>query len=99
MRVTSSVDSFVFWANSLTSEATIANPLPASPALAASIAAFSANKLVCSEILLITSIILEILSVSFLSCVIPSTAHVIVLDSSFMLLLVNITECSLSLTA
>ncbi len=34
----------------LISSATTENPLPASPALAASIAAFNANRLVCSEI-------------------------------------------------
>lgn len=37
------------------SSATTANPLPDSPALAASIAAFNASKLVFSEILEITS--------------------------------------------
>src|SRR6267142_1235892 len=38
-----------------TSEATTAKPLPASPARAASIAAFSARRLVCSAISLISS--------------------------------------------
>ncbi|MNP61904.1 hypothetical protein D3C76_1571350 [compost metagenome] len=38
-----------------TSSATTANPRPCSPALAASIAALSASKLVCSAMLLITS--------------------------------------------
>ena len=41
----------------LTSSATTAKPRPTSPALAASIAAFNANKLVCSEIPLIVPII------------------------------------------
>ncbi|BAA29580.1 114aa long hypothetical protein [Pyrococcus horikoshii OT3] len=44
-------------ANFLISWATTANPLPASPALAASIAAFKANKFVCSAMLVITLVI------------------------------------------
>ena len=53
----SSEDFFDFSASFLTSSATTANPLPTSPALAASIAAFNANKLVCSAISLINSTI------------------------------------------
>jgi len=44
----------VFADKSLTSSATTLNPLPCSPALAASMAAFKANKLVWSAISLIT---------------------------------------------
>lgn len=42
-------------ASVLTSSATTAKPLPCSPALAASIAAFKANRFVCSAILPIVS--------------------------------------------
>src|SRR5699024_1984660 len=67
-------------ANFLISSATTANPLPSSPALAASIAAFRASKLVCSaieEIIWLTSLICSAdslvilficLSCLFLSC-------------------------------
>src|SRR5881227_3892200 len=41
-------------ASALTSEATTANPRPASPARAASMVAFSANRLVCSAIAVIS---------------------------------------------
>ena len=51
----SPVDCWVLLAKVLTSSATTANPLPCSPARAASIAAFKANKLVCSAMPLITS--------------------------------------------
>jgi len=57
-------DSLVLSASFLTSSATTANPFPASPALAASIAAFKDSKLVCSEILPIN---LTIFSISFIS--------------------------------
>ena len=50
----------VCFASSLISLATTANPLPASPALAASMVAFSANRLVCSDISVITSVTLLI---------------------------------------
>ena len=46
----------------LISSATTAKPLPASPALAASIAAFKAKRLVCSVIELMVSTILPILT-------------------------------------
>ena len=49
----SSVALAVSWASSLTSLATTAKPLPASPARAASIVAFSASRLVCSAMLVI----------------------------------------------
>ena len=48
------------------SEATTANPFPASPALAASILALSASRLVCEVILLIISTTEFILSISSL---------------------------------
>jgi len=51
----SSVEFLLCSANFLISSATTAKPFPASPALAASIAAFKANKLVCSVILFIVS--------------------------------------------
>ena len=51
------VSLFVCSASFLISSATTANPLPASPARAASIAAFRANKLVCSATPLIDIII------------------------------------------
>lgn len=44
-------------ANFLTSSATTANPLPCSPARAASILAFKANRLVCSVMLWIEAMI------------------------------------------
>lgn len=51
-----------------TSSATIEKPLPCSPALAASIDAFKANKLVCSAIEFITStIVLISFELSFIS--------------------------------
>ena len=50
-------DAAVCSANLLTSAATTANPLPAYPALAASIDAFSESKLVCSAIPVIIPII------------------------------------------
>lgn len=51
-------DRFLGFSPSLfTSSATTANPRPATPALAASIEAFKANRLVCSEILSIESAI------------------------------------------
>ena len=49
-------------ASFLTSFATTAKPFPASPALADSIEAFSARRLVCSEILVTTVIKLDIFS-------------------------------------
>ncbi len=52
----------LFAAKLLTSSATTANPLPASPALAASTAAFRERILVWKEISLITLIIFEIFS-------------------------------------
>ena len=48
--------SCVLMARFLTSSATTANPLPDSPALAASIAALSESKLVCSAIPLMTEV-------------------------------------------
>src|SRR5438270_741300 len=53
-RAMSSVARAVSWASSLTSLATTAKPLPASPARAASMVAFSASRLVCSAIPLIS---------------------------------------------
>ncbi|MCY1176008.1 hypothetical protein D9M73_162680 [compost metagenome] len=63
----SSVDFWVRWARLRTSSATTANPRPASPARAASIAALSASRLVCWATDLITSSTLPILSLSRLS--------------------------------
>ncbi|MNT39229.1 hypothetical protein D3C72_1754580 [compost metagenome] len=51
----SSVDCWVRLASVRTSSATTANPRPCSPALAASMAALSASRLVCSAMLFITS--------------------------------------------
>jgi len=50
-RAISSVAFAVSTASDLTSEATTANPLPASPARTASMVAFSASKLVCPAML------------------------------------------------
>src|SRR3712207_5491492 len=50
-------DSLLLSAKTLISSATTAKPLPDSPALAASIAAFNASRLVCSAILFIKSVI------------------------------------------
>ena len=49
----SSVALPVCWARLFTSDATTAKPLPASPARAASIVAFSASRLVCAAMLVI----------------------------------------------
>ncbi|MCY1186543.1 hypothetical protein D9M73_274250 [compost metagenome] len=51
----SMIDAAVRWARLRTSSATTANPRPASPARAASMAALSASRLVCSAIPRITS--------------------------------------------
>ncbi|MNT51954.1 hypothetical protein D3C72_1889470 [compost metagenome] len=59
----SSADSWVRCARLRTSSATTANPRPASPARAASIAALSASRLVCWEMPLITSRMCPMLSV------------------------------------
>ena len=90
MLATSPVDWRVLDAKDRTSSATTANPRPASPARAASIAAFNANRLVCSAMLLITSIIPAILSESPFSwesasaaCVISSDSSLIVLETLF----------------
>ncbi len=58
-------DLLLFSARLLISFATTAKPLPASPALAASIDAFRASKFVWSVIAFIVSIISPILSASF----------------------------------
>ena len=58
----SNVDCFDCSASLLTSEATTLKPLPISPALAASIEAFSARRLVCSAIPEITEVICVISS-------------------------------------
>ena len=58
----SSVAFAVSWASSLTSLATTAKPLPASPARAASMVALSASRLVCSAMLVITLTTLAICS-------------------------------------
>src|ERR1700712_1114498 len=50
----SSVALAVWLASDLTSDATTAKPLPASPACAASMVAFSANRLVCAAVSLIS---------------------------------------------
>jgi len=50
----SSVAFAVWLASDLTSEATTAKPRPASPARAASMVAFSASRLVCSAIAVIS---------------------------------------------
>ena len=52
----SSVASAVCRASSLISLATTANPLPAVPARAASMVAFSASRLVCAEMLVMVSV-------------------------------------------
>ena len=49
-RAISAVDQAVCMANCFTSEATTANPLPASPARAASMVAFNASRLVLAAI-------------------------------------------------
>lgn len=71
-------------ASFLTSSATTAKPFPCSPALAASIAAFRASKLVCPAILFIKS---TICSISLLN--VPSSEIVtdILLVTSLMLLI------------
>ncbi len=68
----SSVDFCVRCASPRTSSATTANPRPASPARAASMAALSASRLVCSATARITVITLPILSLSLCSALIAS---------------------------
>ena len=74
MDVISSVDWAVWWASSLTSPATTAKPFPASPALAASMVAFSARRLVCSAIWLMTFMMSPIFSDAWLSFAMTSLA-------------------------
>lgn len=69
------------------------NPLPASPALAASMAAFKARRLVCSEIPLITSRIRPILTVLSLRISIFPHEVCIVAESCPMALIVSETTC------
>ena len=78
MRDISLVAFIVFSANFRTSSATTANPRPDSPALAASIAAFSASKLVCSAISLITCKIPVIFSEALASS--PTLSDVLTTD-------------------
>ncbi len=66
-------------ARALTSSATTENPLPASPALAASIAAFKANRLVWSEIAWIVSSTLAMVSVFLVNDAITSATSCIFL--------------------
>ena len=79
-------------ANFLISSATTANPLPFSPTLAASIAALSANKLVCSEISVISvtifSISFELLLTFSMLLFISSVTFTAVLELSTRLLTV-----------
>ena len=67
------------------SSATTAKPLPASPALAASIEALSESKLVCEEIALISSITLVISPITSarfsISELIVSEATIVSLDN------------------
>ena len=49
--------SAVWWASSLISLATTPNPFPASPARVVSMVALSASRLVCSELLVMVSVI------------------------------------------
>ncbi len=70
----SSVASAVCLASSLISLATTANPLPASPARAASMVALSASRLVCSEISVMVSVTLPILPAASPSCCIMVVA-------------------------
>ena len=61
------IDACVLWAKVRTSSATTENPLPCSPALAASMAALSASKLVCSAIPLMTSVTLLMATLSLVT--------------------------------
>ena len=71
----SSVARAVSWAKSLTSDATTAKPLPASPARAASMVAFRASRLVCSAIEVISLITLPISAEDSPSCRTVSVAR------------------------
>ena len=66
------------WASLPTSSATTAKPLPCAPARAASTAAFSASKLVCSAISVITPMISEICSDDCEIACIPFTVEAMV---------------------
>ena len=68
-------------ANTLTCSATTAKPLPSSPALAASIDAFKASRLVCAVILEMVSANVEI---SFIQLVRLSIDFSVVLDVTLM---------------
>ena len=72
--------------NDLISCATTENPLPASPALAASIEAFKASKLVCSAIALIEPDISVICSITFVSSIAFSNFSLLTFAISMALL-------------
>ncbi|MNS86378.1 hypothetical protein D3C72_1202800 [compost metagenome] len=75
------VDCWVRWASRRTSSATTAKPRPCSPARAASMAAFSASRLVCSAMARITSSTLPIWVLSRARLWITSTAWPMVSDN------------------
>src|SRR5690606_1192032 len=73
-------------ANFLTSSATTENPFPASPALAASMAAFKAKRLVCSAMVLMLSTIFSISSEFLFSLLISLYVSCVESLSLFILL-------------
>src|SRR6516162_8095267 len=94
LRLMSSVALAVCLANSLTSLATTAKPLPASPARAASMVAFKASKLVCWAMEVITLMTLPISAL--LS---PSLATVVLVLSATLTAAVATLAASLALLA
>ncbi|MNQ74197.1 hypothetical protein D3C85_889510 [compost metagenome] len=87
----SSAEAWVRPARLRTSSATTANPRPASPARAASIAALSASRLVCWEMPLITSRICPMFTVLSLSTSMLAQEALILPDSSFITSIVRCT--------
>ncbi|MNH21508.1 hypothetical protein D3C79_813190 [compost metagenome] len=81
----SAVEAWVRWARERTSSATTAKPRPCSPARAASMAALSASRLVCSAMPRMTSSTMLMLALSASSCDTTVPACSICCDTCSML--------------